>query len=239
MNRFLKFGAIGVIGLCILCGSCRYIYHKSITYYPEFYQQRLKLEDAQLESAAKDFVFNSANMLNAIKRKNKWSASFTEEQINGWLEKRISRDLPGAIPIGGYYPRVELEQDRISFAMEYCPEDFESIVWAQLRVSISPPGCYHVIIEKAKLGVIPISNAMIRNDLERNLKKVNIPYEIKQTDKGEIELVFDWREIDSENDWQTDPLIYRNRKVTIEQLDVLPGEIRISGTSKNLVRDEE
>lgn len=239
MNRFLKIGAIVVIVIGAICFLIRFSYHKAITYYPEFYRQRIDIADDKLEQDAKDFVFSSGRMLNDIRRKKEWSATYSEDQINGWLERRIQQDLPGLIPIGSYYPRVHLEQDRINFAMEFCPEDFESIFWAQVRFNVSEPGVYHLIIEQVKLGVIPISRGIIKNELKKYFDSANIPCEIQATDKGEIELVMDWRDIDSVNDWKTDPLIYRSRKVTLTDVKILPGELKLAGTAKKVVVEED
>ena len=239
MNRFLKIGAIVVIVIGAICFLIRFSYHKAITYYPEFYRQRIDIADEKLEQNAKDFVFSSGRMLNDIRRKKEWSATYTEDQINGWLERRIQQDLPGLIPIGSYYPRVHLEQDRINFAMEFCPEDFESIFWAQVRFTVPEPGVYHLIIEQVKLGVIPISRGIIKNELKKYFDSANIPCEIQTTDKGEIELVMDWRDIDSVNDWKTDPLIYHSRKVTLTDVKILPGELKLAGTAKKIVVEED
>ena len=239
MNRFLKIGAIVVIVIGAICFLIRYSYHKAITYYPQFYRERIDIADEKLEQNAKDFVFSSGRMLNDIRRKKEWSATYTEDQINGWLERRIQQDLPGLIPIGSYYPRVHLEQDRINFAMEFCPEDFESIFWAQVRFTVSEPGVYHLVIEQVKLGVIPISRGIIKNELKNYFEKANIPCEIQATEKGEIELVMDWRDIDSVNDWKTDPLIYRSRKVTLTDVKILPGELKLAGTAKKAVVEED
>ncbi len=239
MKNLLKFGALTIIVISILCGSCRYVYHKSITYYPQFYTQLLEIKDEKLEQDAKDFVFASANLGNSILRKKDWSVSFTEDQINGWLERRVGRDLPGLIPIGAYYPRIHLEQDRIYFAMEFCPEDFESVVWTQIRPYISPSGSLNVVVEKARMGILPVSNAMIKNEIETRFKKVNVPFTLSENKDNQLEFIFDWRNIDSQNDWQTDPLIYRNRKITIDQVEILPGELKVSGSAKDIVREED
>ena len=239
MNKFLKIGAIIVIVIGLICILIRYCYHKAITYYPEFYRQRIDIAEDKLEQDAKDFVFSSGKMLNDIRRKKEWSATYTEDQINGWLERRIQRDLPGLIPIGAYYPRVKLEQGRINFAMEFCPDDFESIFWVQVQFTVDPPGVYHLVIEQVKLGVIPISRAMIKNELKLYFQRANIPCEIQTTENGNLELVMDWRQIDSVNDWQTDPLIYHSRKVTLTDVQILPGELRLSGTAQKIVVEED
>lgn len=239
MNRFLKIGAIVVIIIGVICVIIRFSYHKAITYYPEFYRERIDIPEEKLEQNAKDFVFSSGRMLNDIRRKKEWSATYTEDQINGWLERRIQQDLPGLIPIGSYYPRVHLEQDRIYFAMEYCPDEFESIFWVQVRFTVSEPGVYHLVIEQVQLGIIPISRGMVKSELKKYFENANIPCEIQTTDKGEIELIMDWRDIDSVNDWQTDPLIYRSRKVTLTDVKILPGEIQVSGTAKKIVVEDD
>lgn len=222
-----------VVSLPLLGGGL-YVYYKSLTHYPQFYSALLKIEDKQLDEGNKSTLIEAANLINQVKKGQPWTLELTQDQLNGWLEKGCYGQFPGLLPDGTYYPRVQLEDDRIYYAQEYCPDNFESVVWAQVCVQMPEPGVVCVILEKARMGLLPISSSLVKSDLQKRIKKWNLPLELSTNNQGQLQLTVRLKEIDSNNDWKVDPTVYKGRKLSLETLDIRQGRIRISGTSEKL-----
>ena len=95
MNRFLKIGAIVVIAIGAICFLIRFSYHKAITYYPEFYRERIDIADEKLEQDAKDFVFSSGRMLNDIRRKRNGAQRIPRTRLTAGWSGEFSRICRG------------------------------------------------------------------------------------------------------------------------------------------------
>lgn len=234
MKRLLILLAGLAFCAALLLGVGLYFYFKALTHYPTFYTSLLKMDEKSLEEGNKSAVIEAANMINQVKKGQRWELELTQDQINGWLEKGCCSQFPGLMPDGTYYPRVQLEEDRIYYAQEYCPGNFESVVWAQILVQIPQSGDVCITLEKARMGLLPVSGSLLKTDLAAKIKKWNLPFELSENSQGQLQLVAHLEQLDPKNDWKVDPTVYKGRKLSLDTLEIRHGRIRLSGTAKKI-----
>ena len=101
MRNFLKRFAVGIGLVAVLLAVAAYLVHRSMQTGPAFYQEALLIDASAGSAAGEQLEQQLVELHNEVLREEQWSATFTEEQINGWLAyglpKRFAHVLPSTV----------------------------------------------------------------------------------------------------------------------------------------------
>ena len=70
----------------------------AVRHVPHFYADALAVEPAVQKQSSAEMIRRSATLSNDVRRGGRWQATFTVQQINGWLAVDLRENYPNAIP---------------------------------------------------------------------------------------------------------------------------------------------
>ncbi len=80
---------------------------------PSFYRAALQIDARQSRESGDQFEYQIFNLHNDIRNAGHWYASFTADQVNGWLATDLLEKFPEVIPPGVEAPRIAIENNRL------------------------------------------------------------------------------------------------------------------------------
>jgi hypothetical protein len=83
-------------------------------YEPAFYRKALAADAAAREKASDRMLRNILEFQNNARKEGEWQATFTAEQINGWLGHDLPKNHPHALPPEFLEPCVAIAAARVS-----------------------------------------------------------------------------------------------------------------------------
>jgi hypothetical protein len=189
---------------------------------PDFYEQAVlhpPQNTAQIRQAMEAEV---QHLQRSVQRTGSWSATFSDEEINAWLETALSAVFPKLLPHGVSDPRVMVEEDRLLAAARYQDQRIETVVSCELRVTLTDePNIMAVRIENLRAGALPLP-------LGRFVKKIS-----HEVSKSDIEVRWDQEEgndtpvalvtVPSEHE------SYVRKPVIFESVELRAGELTLAG----------
>lgn len=190
----------------------------SLTREPEFYRAKIAISNRQRRAQAKRFVARSLQLRNDIANEPSWEAAFSDEQVNSWLAEDLVTHFADQIPAGVHEPRVAFESDRVTLAFQLDEGPIRSVVWIVVKVRVPEPNTLALTLEKIRAGLLPISADRFTDRITRQAQRHGL--EIRWERDGDLPVAI--------LHYVPDP---KRSDVVLEQLQVLNGEIRLSGRS--------
>ena len=139
-----------------------------VRYEPRWYGQAELPPGPQRQQNSETFCTAFGGLLTDISSEPRWGASFSDEQINAYLEEGFvqsglsARVLPEHIS----RPRVRIEADRIRLAFRYGRGAWSTVVSIDLRAWLAPrePNVMCLELEAFHVGALPLA---VQSILER------------------------------------------------------------------------
>jgi hypothetical protein len=192
----------------------------SLTHKPDFYRKLVQTEPSpQRHESAQRFLARSAQLRNDIMNEPHWEAAFSDHQVNAWLAEDLVNHFADQIPPGVHEPRVSFELDRMIFAFELDQGPVRSVITVVARVDVPEGNVVALTLEKIRAGVLPVPADQLLGPITQHAES-----------RG---LVIHWK-----RDWAGLPVALlgyradaRRRDIVLEKLQLLNGQIRLSGRS--------
>jgi hypothetical protein len=192
--------------------------YRSLSYVPPFYSQALEATAAELKRSSREMLRRTAALNNDVKRRGKWEALLTDEQINGWLAVDGPKNHPDLIPTQAHNPRVRIVPGRLLAGAEV-EGMVSAVVSVELDVRLTETNLLAVRIEKLRVGDVPWALDQIVDDVVAAARDWGIRVEQTQNDGDPVLLL-------------TMPGEFDERKVLLERLELREGEVYLSGQTK-------
>jgi hypothetical protein len=145
-------GVVAVVILSCLMGAFRAAQHK-----PEFYQRALAMEPALQQEAGEQLERNVLELHNQFRKPGTWEATFTDEQLNGWLSRDLESKFPELLPDGVSAPRIALEPQQVRIACRYEAPKLNTVVSLALEIHLTDePNVVAIRVRKARAGALPL-----------------------------------------------------------------------------------
>lgn len=133
---------------------------------PAFYSQALQA-DRQLARRGSDELLEQVAALTSLARRTgAWQASFTADQVNGWLAIDVRENHPQLFPPEIRDPRIELVDDRATIACRYDDGRVASVLSLEVRLYLSGPNEVALQICRARAGLLPLPLGKIIEEVE-------------------------------------------------------------------------
>ena len=220
MRKYLRIAVIVTVVLAMF-GSCGAIFlFRAAQHEPEFYRQAMTIEPAQQEEAGDVLEQSVLELSNETRQPGQWEATFSDEQINGWLAVDLPPKFASILPPGVESPRVSIRDGMIHIAARFKDKLVESVVSFSLQVNLTEePNTVAVTIRKVRAGVLPVPVRQFLDRISTAAQRGDIQLRWSQ-DKGDpVAFVT----IPSQHER------YKYRQVFVETIELREGEIYLAG----------
>lgn len=189
-----------------------------LTHEPDFYRKKFRIPSAARKQEARKFVVQGMRLRNDIMNEPRWEAAFSDQEVNSWLAEDLVTHFADQIPKGVHEPRVVFEPDRATFAFQLDQGPVRSVVWVVVSVRMAEQNVLALTIEKIRAGVVPIPAEKLLEPITAHARARGL--DIRWEQDGDLPMAL----------IRYDPNA-RRRDVVLEKLEILEGQVRLSGRS--------
>ena len=140
--------------MLLLIGGGAWVYF-ALRHVPRFYEEAVKIDPAQRKQGSDEMLRRSASLRNDARKRGRWQAAFTAEQINGWLAVDLVENYPKLLPPEVHDPRVAIHDGQIVVGCRFDGK-VSTIVSLEADVSLPEPNVIAVRIRRARAGAVPL-----------------------------------------------------------------------------------
>lgn len=185
MRRWLTRIAISLLLVLLVLGCMASWALKQTRTVPAFYAEAAAREPQNTDRVRRELEVQVEHLQSSVRKTGSWSAEFSDEQINAWLESALAAAFPKLLPKGVSDPRVVVEDDHLLAAALYKNKRIETVVSCEIRVALTEePNILAVRIDNLRAGALPLP-------LDGFMKKIS-----HEVSKSDIEVRWDKAEPD-------------------------------------------
>jgi hypothetical protein len=181
MAALLLFAAIvtGLVGA-----------YRASQYVPPFYTEALASDPVVARKAGDDLERVALDLRNEIVETGRWEATFTEQQINGWLEVDLEEKFPELLPSSVHAPRVSIVDNQVQVACRYQTDSIEAVISLTASIALAEDdNTLAVRIHQARAGAIPIPLKQFLDDVTRKAHDNEIDVRWVEQDGDPVALI--------------------------------------------------
>jgi hypothetical protein len=190
----------------------------SLTHQPDFYRELVANAAPDRRAAAERFVARSLQLRNDIMNEPRWEAAFSDKQVNAWLAEDLVTHFADQIPPGVHEPRVSFEMDHVTLAFQMEHGPIRSVITVVARVRVPEENALALTLEKIRAGVLPVPADQILERITEHA--IAHGMDLRWTRDGELPVALIRYRPN-----------HRRRDIVLEHLQILNGQIRLSGRS--------
>lgn len=213
-----------VLSSTVLLGSLAFlaIIYRSTQSEPDFYRRALNVDAVVDASAGEALEIEALEMRNQIVNEDQWYATFTDEQMNGWLAIDLPDKFPGRLPKSVSDPRLQVENGKVTLACRYHGKAFQGIVQLECEPFMTEADNeIGLKVCHLKSGWVPLPIDTWLNEVSRQSLKVGLPIRWIQDGGQPVALLV--LPLDS---------VDKDRKIVLEQLICEKGQLHLSGRTE-------
>lgn len=175
MPRKLRIVAVVLATLAIAVAAVLGGAYAALRRTRPFYQQALAVEPQVLETAGRELESRATALYNDARRAGSWQATFTAEQINGWLATKLDEVYPDALPADIGEPRVAIADDTLTLGFRARRGGLETVVSVEAGVSVTESGIVAIRFHSVRAGALPLPVMQIADELSRACQALALP----------------------------------------------------------------
>ena len=220
MRKYLRIVMMVGFVLTVFGGGVALFVCRAAQHEPEFYRQAMKVEPELQAEAGYELEQSVLELSNETREPGHWQATFSDEQINGWLAVDLPAKFANVLPLGVASPRVAIRDDLIHIAARYKDKLVESVLSFSLEVNLTEePNTVAVTIRKVRAGVLPVPVRQFLDRISDAAQRSDIQLRWSQAQGDPVAFVT----IPSQHE------NYVHRKIFVETIELHDGEIFLAG----------
>lgn len=196
---------------------------------PDFYVAALEKPAAEPKQAADEFEREVLELQNGTRRAGEWQATFTTEEINGWLAHDLPIKFPDALPAEVSAPRVAIDRQMIQVACKYAGPQLTSVISLGVEPQVtSDPNVIAVRIRRVRAGSLPIPLGKFLDQISQHSAAAGLPLRWSEQEGDPLAII-------------TLPLERSDLKgkvLRLKSIELREGEVVISGETEEDVPTE-
>jgi hypothetical protein len=207
-----------VVSLVVGAGLGAYALYRAAVQVPEFYAKAIKSDPVAQKKANDELLQQAANLASDVRRRGQWQATFTAEQINGWLAVDLVKNYPEVLEADVKDPRVAIAPRQATVAAMFKAEGQEAVLSINLDVYLSDPNVVAVRILSARAGLLPIPLKRVLDAISEFASDAELPLTWAQNDGDPVALI-------------TIPPAYdeNDKRLLLEKIELQDGAVFVSG----------
>lgn len=187
---------------------------------PKFYEDAKSRMPADVQAASTQLQNLVIDLQERVQHRGDWAATFTEPQINAWLDRELPHEFPAVLPCGVESPRVAMEDEKLRVAARYRSKRFDWVISFSLQARLTDqPNVLAVEVSDLRAGDLPLPIRQFRKHISNSAAKGGLEVRWSEEEGNPIALVT----IPSDHDR------YVAKPVIIESLKLSSGEISLAG----------
>ena len=184
MRRLLRILVVGAVVFAAVSGLTSYGVYRASQQVPEFYQHALQAEPQEAELSGFRLEQQVREFANDVRFRRRWEASFSAEEVNGWLASDLSRKYPLLVPKGVDQPRVAIDPEHLQLACKYSNKRIRSIISIDADIQLTgQPNVVAVRLKSVSAGILPVPLKHIRKGVSKAATRSNL--DLQWSDQGE------------------------------------------------------
>ena len=220
---FRSFWTFSFLAIATL-GTLAYFAHRSTQTVPEFYRAALDIAPESYREAGEEFESRMLQLNTDVRNLDSWQASFSQDQVNGWLAFELPENFPGTIPPQVSEPRVAFFENNVQLAFHFVSSKFSGIITISGDVFCTENrNQIGIQIQSVRSGVIPLPMDVWAESIEKSCRKAGIKLMWSQKDGDTVAIV----------DLPDRFLDIKNRQIILESVEIAEGELLLSGQSRS------
>lgn len=156
---------------------------------PEFYQSVMVHNADCQHHAGAELESRGATLLGDVQRPGTWEATFTAEQLNGWLATQLTRKFPDLLSNEVREPRLALRDGRVDIGFQLQRKTFTSVISIQLSIGIVKPNVIACRVHAVRAGTLPLPLKSVLDEISRLARHWELDIRWAQTDGDPVALV--------------------------------------------------
>jgi hypothetical protein len=153
-----------------------------------FYRQALAIEPEVLERGSRELESRATALYSKARQHGQWRASFTAEQINGWLATQLAanqdRELPNIRD-----PRVAITKDAFTLGFRTTSGGVDTVVTVDASVFLTEEGSVAIRLMSVRAGALPLPVMRLADELAEACQKLTLPVRWTQESGAPVALV--------------------------------------------------
>jgi len=220
VRKYLRIAVIVTVVLAIFGSSGAFFLFHAAQHEPEFYRQAMTVEPQHQEAAGDALEQSVLELSNETRKPGRWEATFTDEQINGWLAVDLPAKFASILPAGVECPRVAIRDGLIHIAARFKDKLVESVLSFSLQVNLTEePNTVAVTIRKVRAGMLPVPVRQFLDRISSAAERGDIQLRWSQDQGDPVAFVT----IPSQHE------SYVHRQIFVETIELRDGEIYLAG----------
>jgi hypothetical protein len=202
----------------LLAGAVLLALYRSSQQVPQFYQQALEVTPARQEESSRQMLEQTSALVHRAQQEGAWEATFTAEQINGWMAVDLAKNHADALPPEVQDPRLSIQPDGVSLGCRWETEQISTVFSLQVELYLAEPNTIAMRIRGARAGSVPLPLARILDGIARGAAELDLRLEWLQTDGDPVALI----RLPSPQD-------KHDRQIIIETIELGEGKVYLAG----------
>ena len=176
MRRFIRGLFIGCLAIVAIAAALGLYGYRSLNDVPAFYAEALAKPAPEPAKAAYQFEQEVLELQNDVRREGDWQATFSAEEINGWLANDLPVKFPRALPEHVSDPRVAITPQMIQVACKYADPRFSSVVSLGAEPKMTTePNVIAIRIKQVRAGALPLPLANFLEEISAHSAHAGVP----------------------------------------------------------------
>ncbi len=220
MARLLKITAAALGVMLVIAGITMWSLYRAATAEIPGYEATLTVDPERIEQDRQEFESQLAALYSDAQSLTEWQSRISANQINAWLASRLPVDFPDLAKTNLTEPRVLIDEEQITIAMQSTVGKIAGIVTIAFQPFLTEQGELALDIQSAKIGRLTLPMEGITAKVRQARLEQIAPVRWSQTEQKAVLLIDIDRIIDT-----------KKRGFQLTGVDLRKGELLIYGES--------
>jgi hypothetical protein len=222
MSRPTRIAAVATGVLAVVVGLAAVYGVLAMQHVEPFYAEALTLPKDAAAIASRELEDHVTDLYRQTPR-DRWDATFTEEQVNGWLAVTLAEKFPTLLPPQVRDPRIGLADDRFMVGFQYQGRHLTSVVSIEADASLPEPGVVAMRLRSARAGLLPVASSTVIEEVSAIAAQLKWPIRWEEQEGAPV-LVVPMIELFSTE----------TERRRLEDVELREGELTLAGSSAPL-----
>jgi hypothetical protein len=249
-RKWLRRIVFGTLAMCVGALIGAFAVYRSLQWVPQFYQQELSASKANQTAGDQQMAQQMLELLNDfqggwnvqsggdvqggdmqggdMQDEGQWEATFSDDEINGWLAVDFKKEFPRLLPHRIYDPRISISEQAAQIACQYKSTDLTVVVSMDVDAFVTDePNVIGFRVQRARIGAVPGLEKMAKDEITRAARRSRIKLRWTRKDGDDVAM------ITIPND-----AVLEGHQVLIETIELHDGAVHLAGRSLQIAADE-
>jgi hypothetical protein len=188
MRKRVRIGLAVVAVIVALSGITLLVTWRAYRHVPEFYSEALDANPAQARQASEEMSSRVTMFYSDVKRQGEWQASFTAQQVNGWLAVDLEEKHAGLLPPHIQEPRVEIDSAALTLALRIRTDNVDTVFSLAVEPYVAEPNTIAFRLKSARAGALPVPMSDVLKYINEAAARMETPLRWTQIEEDPVAL---------------------------------------------------